>query len=71
MIEAVTPKITDIAAEEGYDGRVVLNPDAALTGADCRIEWRGGGAERNTETIEQTIQSLFTHRFASSTPVKG
>jgi flagellar assembly protein FliH len=71
VIEAITPKITDIASEEGYDGRVVLNPDAALTGADCRIEWRGGGAERNTQTIEQTIQSLFTHRFASSTPVKG
>jgi flagellar assembly protein FliH len=71
VIEAIAPRINDIAAEEGYEGRVVLTPDAALTAADCRIEWRGGGSERSTETIEQTIQALIAHRFAQSTSVKG
>jgi len=71
IIEAIEPRIKDIAHEEGYDGRVVLHADAALTGADCRIEWRGGGSERSQETIEQAIEALVSHRFSPSEPAKG
>ena len=46
IAEALAPRIADIAHEEGYDGRVQISPDPTLKGADCRVEWRGGGAER-------------------------
>ena len=30
----------------------MIAADPAMTGADCRIEWRGGGAERSEAAIE-------------------
>jgi flagellar assembly protein FliH len=71
VIAAVEPKIKDIAHEEGYEGRVILNADQTLTGADCRIDWRGGGAERSEAAIVQAIDALIVHRFSKSEPVKG
>jgi flagellar assembly protein FliH len=70
-IAAIRPRIEDIAHEEGYDGRVVLNADPALRGADCRIDWRGGGAEHSDEAIREKIDALIAHRFTASEPVKG
>ena len=69
VIAALEPKVAEIAAAEGYDGRVVLKADAALAGADCRIEWRGGGSERNQAAIQETIAALIARRFTPS--VKG
>jgi flagellar assembly protein FliH len=71
IITAIAPNTEKIAAEEGYDGRIVLAADAALNGGDCRIEWRGGGSERNEQTIEQAIAALIAHCFSASDSVKG
>ncbi len=68
IVAAIEPRIKDIAHEEGYEGRIVLHADPALSGADCRIEWRGGGSERSQRTIEEAIEALVAHRF---TPAKG
>ena len=48
----------------------MIAADPAMTGADCRIEWRGGGAERSEQTIEDALTALIAHRFSHST-VKG
>ena len=69
VIQALEPRLNDIAHEEGYDGRVLFAADPAMTGADCRIEWRGGGAERCEQTIEEALSALITHRFSHN--VKG
>ena len=66
VIEALQARIAEIALEEGYDGRVVLSPDPAIQGADCRIEWRGGGAERSEAAIEEALTALIAHRFSHS-----
>jgi flagellar assembly protein FliH len=60
------PRLADIAHEEGYDGRVMIAADPHMTGADCRIEWRGGGAERNEQAIEEALTALIAHRFSHS-----
>jgi len=70
VVEALEARIDSIAQEEGYDGRVLLAADAGMQGADCRIEWRGGGAERNEQIIEQALTALIANRF-SHTEVKG
>ncbi|MBN9588218.1 MAG: hypothetical protein BGN85_01185 [Alphaproteobacteria bacterium 64-11] len=70
VVEALAPRVEAIAHEEGYDGRVMLAADAAMTGADCRIEWRGGGAERSEAAIEEALARLFADRF-SHNDVKG
>ena len=69
VIQALEPRLTDIAHEEGYDGRVLFAADSAMTGADCRIEWRGGGAERCEQTIEEALSALIARRFSHN--VKG
>jgi flagellar assembly protein FliH len=69
VIAALEPRLTDIAHEEGYEGRVMFATDPAMTGADCRIEWRGGGAERSEQTIEEALSALIAHRFSHT--VKG
>ena len=69
VIAALEPRLTDIAHEEGYEGRVLFATDPAMTGADCRIEWRGGGAERSEQIIEEALSALIDHRFSHS--VKG
>jgi flagellar assembly protein FliH len=69
VVAVLEPRLTAIAQEEGYEGRVLIAADPAMTGADCRIEWRGGGAERSEQIIEEALTALIAHRFSHS--VKG
>jgi flagellar assembly protein FliH len=70
VVEVLEARLAAIAHEEGYEGRVMIAADPAMQGADCRIEWRGGGAERSEQTIEEALNALIARRF-SSTDVKG
>jgi flagellar assembly protein FliH len=63
VAEALADRIGEIAHEEGYDGRVQISGDAALHGADCRIEWRGGGAERASAAIDAALGEVIGRRF--------
>lgn len=63
VAEAIAPRLADIAHEEGFDGRVQVTGDPALRFADCRVEWRGGGAERAEAAIEQTLKELIARHF--------
>ncbi|HET7083759.1 MAG TPA: FliH/SctL family protein [Rhizomicrobium sp.] len=69
VAEVLEPRLAEIAHQEGYDGRVLMAADPAMTGADCRIEWRGGGAERNEQIIEEALAALIAQRFSHT--VKG
>ncbi|HUO91816.1 MAG TPA: FliH/SctL family protein [Rhizomicrobium sp.] len=63
VAEKIAPRASEIAHEEGFEGRVQIAADAALTRADCRIEWRGGGAERASAAIETALQELIARNF--------
>ncbi len=68
----IEPRLADIANSEGYDGRVIVTADPQIAGADCRIEWRGGGIERSFETIEAALAQIIEQRFSEfSSRVKG
>lgn len=69
VTEILQPRLADIAHEEGYEGRVLIAADPAMKAGDCRIEWRGGGAERSEQAIEDALTALIAHRFSAS--VKG
>lgn len=69
VVEALTDRIAAIAEEEGFDGRVQIAADPALTQADCRIEWRGGGAERAEASLEGAIDELIARHFADTAPI--
>ena len=63
VTEKIAPRANEIAHEEGFEGRVQVSADPSLTRADCRIEWRGGGAERASAVIENTLQELIARNF--------
>ena len=69
VTDVLQPRLDDIAHEEGYEGRISIAADPAMKAGDCRIEWRGGGAERSDQTIEDAIKALIANRFSAS--VKG
>jgi len=69
VVEALKDRLDEIAHEEGYEGRVMIAEDLHMTGGDCRIEWRGGGAERSEQMIEEALTDLIAHRFSNT--VKG
>jgi flagellar assembly protein FliH len=67
VIEAISGKLADIAHEEGFEGRIVAKADSSVAGADCRLEWRGGGAERSLGVLESAVGELIARRFTQST----
>jgi flagellar assembly protein FliH len=60
----IQERANEIAAQEGFEGRMQFVADAGMRNADCRIEWRGGGIERAQATIEQALDDLVARRFA-------
>jgi len=70
VAEALKEKVKEIAHEEGFDGRVQISDDPALANADCRIEWRGGGAERAEAALEATLECLIKRCFSDADPVQ-
>ena len=66
VAEAIEPRLSAIAHEEGYDGRVMLAVDPAVRGGDCRIEWRGGGSERSEAALAAALDALIARRFSNS-----
>ncbi len=57
LIDPLSERIDGLAAGCGFAGRVVLLPDAELSGADCRMEWADGGVDRITEDIWRDIEA--------------
>jgi flagellar assembly protein FliH len=68
VVDALQPEIANIAAGEGFDGRLILAVDPMSQGADCCIEWRGAGAEHSQAIIEAALADLFNRHFSSSSP---
>jgi len=64
VVEAISARLNEIAHDEGFEGRVQISGDPSLKGSDCRIEWRGGGAERSEQAIENTLQEIIARHFA-------
>ena len=64
VVAALESRVAEIAHEEGYDGRVMIAADPAIKGADCRIEWRGGGSERSEAAIEAALDALIARHFS-------
>jgi flagellar assembly protein FliH len=69
VAQALEPRLAGIAHEEGYEGRITVAAEPGMKAGDCRIEWRGGGAERSEQAIEDALTSLIAHRFSAT--VKG
>jgi flagellar assembly protein FliH len=59
LAEALKERITGIADEIGFSGRVVVTSDPHIAVADCRLEWTDGGVERDAASISARIESAL------------
>lgn len=71
VIALLKEKLDELAHETGYEGRIVLNAEPGMHGGDCRIEWRGGGAERSMEHLEEAISEVIGRHFSQVGTRKG
>jgi flagellar assembly protein FliH len=71
VVAALKDKLDELAQETGYEGRIVASPESGMKGGDCRIEWRGGGAERSMNQLEEAIGEVVARRFSQTDTRKG
>jgi len=59
-VDALRTRLSDFLAKRGFTGNLELRGENALAAGDCKIEWMGGDAARDTSAlfaeIEETIE---------------
>jgi flagellar assembly protein FliH len=71
VVAVLKDKLDELAHETGYEGRIVASPESGMKSGDCRIEWRGGGAERSMDRLEEEINEVVARRFSQNDTRKG
>lgn len=56
--EPVRTRLSDFLAKRGFAGLLEVRGEAALGAADCRIEWMGGDAARDTAALFAEIETI-------------
>jgi len=69
LLDAVNERVTALAAQAGFEGKLVLIAQDDLQAGDVRVEWADGGAERDNETLWREIDTIVA-RFTGSVPVE-
>ncbi len=65
LLDALRPRVEEMAAMRGFDGRLVIQGDPATAAGDARIEWAEGGAERNTTQLLADITATATRMLGA------
>ncbi|HEX3709411.1 MAG TPA: FliH/SctL family protein [Pseudolabrys sp.] len=60
-------KLQEIAQARGFEGRLVVQPDASLAPGDCRIEWSEGGVNRDQAAMFAAIDDVVGRYVAART----
>ena len=58
-------KIERLAAQSGFEGRLVILAEPEIASGDCRIEWADGGVVQERAAIEARIDELVGRYMAS------
>ncbi len=56
--EALSERVTEIARNGGFDGKVTIVSEESLGPADVRVEWGDGGAERMTQRAWNEVSAI-------------
>lgn len=68
IIEATTQRITPFLTRAGFEGDVQFRGNDALSAHDAVVEWTGGRAVRNHESMWQEIERMVNQLSFASTP---
>src|SRR4051794_40015680 len=64
LYEAAREKIERLAAQSGFEGRLVILAEPDIATGDCRIEWADGGVVLDRAAIEAKISELVGRYMA-------
>jgi flagellar assembly protein FliH len=65
LYDAARTQIERLAAQAGFEGRLVILAEPTIATGDCRIEWADGGAVLDRAAIEAKISELVGRYMAS------
>ena len=65
LYEGAREKIERLAAQSGFEGRLVILAEPDIATGDCRIEWADGGVVLERAAIEAKINELVGRYMAS------
>jgi flagellar assembly protein FliH len=65
LYEGAREKIERLAAQNGFQGRLVVLAEPTIATGDCRIEWADGGMVLERATVEAKIDELVGRYVAS------
>jgi flagellar assembly protein FliH len=63
--EMAKDKLQDIARARGYEGRLMVTPDASMAPGDCRIDWADGGIIRDRAATLSAIDDVVGRYVAA------
>ena len=59
MAVEIAPQLSKLAEKNDFEGKISIHKDINMSLSDCRVEWRNGGVERNTEEILGKVENLL------------
>jgi flagellar assembly protein FliH len=65
LYDAARSQIERLAAQAGFEGRLVILAEPTIATGDCRIEWADGGVVLDRAAIEAKISELVGRYMAS------
>lgn len=57
--DAMRTRLSDFLAKRGFSGNLELRGDDTLAAGDCKIEWMGGDAARDTSALFAEIETII------------
>lgn len=65
FVDAVKKRLTTLAAEKGFAGKLVVLGDPEIAPGDARVEWADGGIVRDRAEVGRAIQNAIDAYFAA------
>ncbi|MCW5700495.1 MAG: hypothetical protein KIT00_11710 [Rhodospirillales bacterium] len=62
--ESIAERIRALADREGFAGHLDVTADMTMAWSDCRITWRGGGANREVAALRRDIEERIEQAVA-------
>lgn len=66
LAEPLQKKVSAIAAERGFSGKVIVLGDPETDRGDCRIEWADGGIARDFDSLRRHIAGIVQRHLEAS-----
>lgn len=64
--DELSKQLEQVSATAGVCSRLIVSGNPALSAGDCRVEWPGGGAERNYQRLHQELDQIISNALTSA-----